>query len=704
MAMPAPQTTTPLTALEAVVLDTETTGLDATTDRLVQIGALVVRGGALREEERFETLVNPGVSIPPSSTAIHGIHDEDVAAAPAPGPALSELLAFLAERPVIGYAIAFDLEVLARAAEAEGAEWAPPTALDVRPLARLVAPSLADHGLDALCAWAGIENRRRHSAIGDAAATAELFLHLIPLLRERDIRTLADAEAACLTVEHRDAKRRGEVAGAAPRPSPDKAARALPHLDTYAFSTTVAEAMSAPPVVVSGARTVGETLDLLMEKGISSVFVEDSGDGTLGIVTERDLLRALAAERAAAFDTRLDGLKSMPLQCVRAEDPIYRAIGRLDRMNIRHLAVRDRAGTLVGAVTMRNLLRHRIGAAMALGDEIEAAADEVDLGLAWSKVPAVARSLLEQDVRVDFISSVISSEIRSLTKRAAMMGEARLEAEDRGPAPHPYALLVLGSAGRGESLISADQDNALVIDAETLTPDADAWFADLGAHIADILDGVGIVYCKGGVMAKNATWRRTSRAWRALIDDWVTRQSPEDLLNVDIFFDAITVHGEERLGREIWEYGFEAGGRSRSFLRALEGTLAGWQPPLGLFGGFRTGTDERVDLKLGGLFPIVSAARILSIKTGRPEHGTAARYLAAAAADAISDSIAKSLAKAQQTVLSAILAQQLKDAQEGRRPGSKVDPKLLDKPARAELREAVRRASDAIQLVREGMI
>ena len=627
-----------------------------------------------------------------------------VAAAPAPGEALSALLDFLAGRPVIGYAIAFDLEVLAREAEAQNTDWPRVTALDVRPLARIVAPSLADHGLDALCAWAGIENRGRHSAMGDAAATAELFLHLIPLLRAKDIRTLAEAEAACLTVVHRDAKRRGEIAGAPPRPRPDKAARALPHLDTYAFSTTVAEAMSAPPVVVSGECRVAEALDLLMEKGISSVFVEDQGGGEPGIVTERDLLRILAAEGEAAFDNRLDGLMSTPLQWVLDKDPVYRAIGRLDRMHIRHLAVRDRTGTLVGAVTMRNLLRHRIGAAMALGDEIEAAADEVDLGLAWSKVPAVARSLQEQEVRVEFISSVISSEIRTLTKRAAVMGEARLEAAGRGPPPHPYALLVLGSAGRGESLISADQDNALVIDAETLSPDADAWFAELGEHIADILDGIGIVYCKGGVMAQNATWRRTSAAWRALIEDWVARQRPEDLLNVDIFFDAITVHGEERLGREVWEYGFQLGARSRSFLRALEGTLANWQAPLGLFGGFRTGADDRIDLKLGALFPIVSAARILSIKIGTPAHGTPERYQAAAAADAISGTVARDLAKAQQTILAAILAQQLQDALEGRRPGSKVDPRILDKAGRAELRDAIRRASDAVQLVREGMI
>ena len=703
MALSASQTTTPLTALDAVALDSETTGLDATTDRLLQIGAVAIRGAALRASDSFETFVNPGVRVPPASTAIHGIRDEDLISAPGPAEALVELRAFLAARPVIGYAIAFDLEVLSREAARAGQDWPEVVALDVRPLARLVAPSLADHGLDALCAWAGIENRGRHTAMGDAVATAELFLHLIPLLREKEIRTLGEAVAACHALDRRDARTRGEVAGAPARPDPDKAARALPHLDTYAFSTTVSEAMSSPAAIVGGDLTVAEALSLLSEKGLSSVFVEDPGEET-GIVTERDLLRALAAGGEAAFHRKLAGLKSAPLQAVLADDLIYRAIGRLDRMNIRHLAVRDRTGALVGAVTMRNLLRHRIGAAMALGDEIEAAADEVDLGLAWSKLPAVARSLLDQEVRVDLISNVISSEICTLTKRAALMGESRLLAEGRGPPPHPYALLVLGSAGRGESLISADQDNALVIDAETLSEQADAWFAALGSQIADILDGVGIVYCKGGVMAKNREWRRTAAEWRSLIEDWVTRQSPEDLLNVDIFFDAVTVHGEERLGREVWEHGFRAGGKSRTFLRALEGTLAGWRPPLGLFGGFQTGADERVDLKLGGLFPLVSAARILSIKTGRPERATAARYRAAAAADAISEDAAQALARAQQTIMAALLGQQLLDAGEGRRPGPKVDPRRLDKAARSALRDAVKRAQEAVQLVREGMM
>lgn len=705
MAAPTPPNTTPLTALEAVVLDTETTGLDASKDRLVQIGAVAVRGSTLRESESFETLVNPGVRIPPSASSIHGIHDEDLTSAPGPAEAIAALVDFVGERVVIGYAIAFDMEVLAREAAAVGQAWPGFHAVDVRPLAVVVAPSLADHSLDALCAWAGIENRGRHTAMGDAVATAQLFIHLLPLLREKDIRTLAEAQAACLSLGYRETRQRGEVPGvppgAVPRPDVGEASR-LPYLDTYAFSTAVSEAMSAPPVIVSGDCRVVEALELLIEKGVSSVFVEDQGED-LGIVTERDLLRALAAGGKAAFESTLASIKSTPLQSVLSDDLIYRAIGRLDRLGIRHLGVRDRFGALVGAVTTRNLLRHRIGAAMALGDEIEAASDETDLGLAWSKVPAAARSLMDQDVRVDFISKVISSEICTLTKRAASMGEERLLAEGKGPPPHPYAVLVLGSAGRGESLLSADQDNAIVIDSEEVTAEEDAWFAALGTHIADILDGVGIVYCKGGVMAKNGAWRRTAADWRAQVEDWVKRQSPEDLLNVDIFFDAITVHGEERLGRGLWEYGFERGGGSQSFLRALEGTVANWRPPLGLFGGFRTGTDERVDLKLGGLFPIVSAARILSIKTGMPGRGTAERFRAAADADAISQPVAEALVKAQQTIMAGILKQQLLDAENGRRPGSKVDPRLLDKAARGELRDALRRASDAVQLVREGM-
>ena len=175
-------------------------------------------------------------------------------------------------------------------------------------------------------------------------------------------------------------------------------------------------------------------------------------------------------------------------------------------------------------------------------------------------------------------------------------------------------------------------------------------------------------------MAKNAAWRRSEAAWRKEIESWVNRQDPDSLLYIDIFYDAVTVYGDEDLGRRVWEHAFDLGSRSPSFLRALEGTIAGWQPPLGLLGGFQTGSDERVDLKLRGLFPIVAAARILAIKSNAFARSTTERLQQAAGAETISEEAAQSLQRAYLTILTAILRQQLEDVEQGRSPGPRVDP------------------------------
>ena len=116
----------------------------------------------------------------------------------------------------------------------------------------------------------------------------------------------------------------------------------------------------------------------------------------------------------------------------------------------------------------------------------------------------------------------------------------------KGDPPVAYAVLVLGSAGRGESLLAMDQDNAIVFAEGEPDGAADRWFADLGKHIADILHEVGVPYCKGGVMAKNPAWRGSARVWGERVAEWIGRSSPEDLLSVDIFFDLRVVHGDAR--------------------------------------------------------------------------------------------------------------------------------------------------------------
>jgi CBS domain-containing protein len=74
----APGSVTPLASLNAIAFDTETTGLDTTRARIIQVGAVKISKGRIDQEQNFQRLVNPGEQIPPASTAIHGIYDEDV--------------------------------------------------------------------------------------------------------------------------------------------------------------------------------------------------------------------------------------------------------------------------------------------------------------------------------------------------------------------------------------------------------------------------------------------------------------------------------------------------------------------------------------------------------------------------------------------------------------------------------------------------
>ncbi|NJO22860.1 MAG: 3'-5' exonuclease [Sphingomonadales bacterium] len=112
--MPTSSHSTPLLALDGVAFDTETTGLDARVARLVQIAALRLSDGGLVPEERFETLVNPGRTIPQSAIAVHGITDAMVADAPPFTAIAPQLEAFVGTATVVGHTIQYDLAMLER--------------------------------------------------------------------------------------------------------------------------------------------------------------------------------------------------------------------------------------------------------------------------------------------------------------------------------------------------------------------------------------------------------------------------------------------------------------------------------------------------------------------------------------------------------------------------------------------------------------
>ena len=135
-----------------------------------------------------------------------------------------------------------------------------------------------------------------------------------------------------------------------------------------------------------------------MEERISSLFVSPNATdrsglpaAETGIITERDVLRALSGQASNALTMPVERVMSYPLAAVPADAFVYRAIGRMSRLNVRHLGVVDETGCVIGALSARDLLRLRAGEAVALGDEIDAANDVHALARAWAKLPAVVK-------------------------------------------------------------------------------------------------------------------------------------------------------------------------------------------------------------------------------------------------------------------------------------------------------------------------
>jgi DNA polymerase-3 subunit epsilon/CBS domain-containing protein len=691
---------TPLTALSAIVLDTETTGLDARQARIVEIAALRIKGERIDAALVFERRINPGVPIPPETTKVHGIADADVAAAPIFREIAPELAAWLGGRIVIGHTIGFDLALLKREYALAGLALPPRRALDVRLLARLAAPSLAKYDLDGLCAWLGVTVERRHSARGDALATAQVFARLLPKLREQGVRTLAEADAASRRLAEQEARSGGGLMAIEDRPS---AEAPLMGFDGFAYRHRVREVMSAPPVFMPGDALVRDAIAVLAERGISSVFLE-GGEGQYGIVTERDVLRALAREGAAALDGALFRIASFPVETAREDDHVYRAIGRMTRLQVRHLGVRDGSGRLVGALTPRNLLRQRGGGAIHLGDEIDSADAAGDLAEAFSRLPAIARGLLAEDVDPRGVAEIISGEVCAMTRRAVELCEEAMLREGLGGAPCPFAVLALGSAGRGESLLATDQDNAIVYAAGEAGGAEDRWFETLGTRFTAMLDEAGVPLCKGGVMARNAPWRMSRAAWLKRVERWVGRQNPEDLLNVDIFFDARAVHGDAALGEGVRAAGAALAARSPDFLVQLALKTTEPRAAFTLFGGLKTDEHGRVDLKKVGLLPIFSAARVIALRHAIDARGTPQRLRAAAAAGVASPERIETLIAAHGVILGAVLRQQLADIAAGAPLSPRVDPAILSKAERADLVDALKSVSIAVDLAGEGRL
>ena len=185
-----------LSELTFTVFDTETTGLNPSQgDEIIQIGATRIVNGKLLRSESFEQLIDPQRPLAPESAKIHGITSEMLRGQPTIDKVLPAFHAFAADTVLIAHNAAFDMRFLQLKEEQTGLRFDQPV-MDTLLLSAVIHPNQESHRLEAIADRLGLTIVGRHTALGDAIVTAEVFLKLVPLLAEKGIRTLREAREA----------------------------------------------------------------------------------------------------------------------------------------------------------------------------------------------------------------------------------------------------------------------------------------------------------------------------------------------------------------------------------------------------------------------------------------------------------------------------------------------------------------------------
>lgn len=453
------------------------------------------------------------------------------------------------------------------------------------------------------------------------------------------------------------------------------------------LGTPVGELLTRDAVTAGPDTSIRDAARIMTERRVSALLVVQDGAVT-GIFTDRDLRTKVVAVDADPGD---------PVSTIMTPDPVSvdaqtrafdAALLQIDR-GVHHLPVCD-AGVPVGMVTTGDLLRVAQGDPVYLAARIARAPDVGAVAELAERLPVLVGEFVRRGTAPQDIGRVITATADAATRRLLVLAEDEL-----GPPPVSYCWVALGSQARGELAVASDQDNALVLaDDAASAPDADTYFAALGERVCHGLERAGFPLCPGEVMASNPAWRRTTSEWIHQVADWVGAPEADAMLHAQVFFDIRAVHGDPALLAPIRrDMVGRAQGNAR-FLAHLARIACEWQPPLGFFRGLvvarRGEYRNTLEIKAGGIAPVVQIARLHALAAGSDEVATLDRLDAAAVGGVVARSDAENLAEAFRFLRGLAYRHHARQIAEGRVQDNNVDPSTLGTKDRHRLRAAFR--------------
>ncbi len=389
-----------------------------------------------------------------------------------------------------------------------------------------------------------------------------------------------------------------------------------------------------------------------------------------------DLVRPTAAELESgrrSWQTVMDGMTAP----TRYETELIDRDGRTIRamITLSRIAVQKRVGFM--AVVTR----------LAKPREIDLMATETaeDLAAVNRHMATMASLMMSHDAEAVKVSRILSANADAAVRKGIELAVAEL-----GPPPLPFEVMLLGSLGRTEVSLLADQDHAIIYpDVEDGLTVVQEYFLGLGTRLSEILDAAGYPFCPGGIMSGEPRCCQSLSGWRRTFSGWIHTLEAEDLLQTKIFFDFRGSLDEMNLTGKLWDHlRMEIASQPR-FLHLMARSILIYEPPLKLFGGFaleeREGDRGTFDVK-GVLAQIVDLVRLRALQHGIIFTGTLDRLEALSAGGHLRAETVRDITEAFHFLMGLRMKHQARRILDRLEPDNRIDPETLDTTARKQLK------------------
>lgn len=315
--------------------------------------------------------------------------------------------------------------------------------------------------------------------------------------------------------------------------------------------------------------SIKEAAKLMTDQNCKLVCIKER-DQIIGIITDTDLRTRVLANEKNTDDT-VATIMTAPVISIKHDALLYEAILRFKQSKVSHLLIENEYGNIIGNISSKQCLEMQQNSLTHLINQINDCNNVESIKRIHNKVPILIQAVFTSSENINSVSRIITSIADTISSRII-----ELAIQEVGPAPCKFAFITMGSEGRSEQTLKADQDNAIIFANDS--DDNKSYFLRLSEIINENLHAIGYSRCKGDLMAGNPEWCNSIDVWKNYFSNWIYNPDMPNVLDSSIFLDLRSIYGDNSLVDDLFEHVYSELDHHPDFYNQLAKTVIGVKP------------------------------------------------------------------------------------------------------------------------------